>query len=160
MKFLKIFFSYFEEIFSSIFLVTATVLVIMNVFLRYFLKTGFVWTEEVTTACFVWGVFLGAAAAYKRRAHVSVDTVIKQFPPMAKKITQLIIDLLQFILVVAVAYLAVRYVKISRNKPTPVLGISSVYISASILVSFILMSIYSVKFIIMDIKNFVKKEVC
>lgn len=160
MKFLKIFFSYFEEIFSSIFLVTATVLVIMNVFLRYFLKTGFVWTEEVTTACFVWGVFLGAAAAYKRRAHVSVDTVIKQFPPMAKKITQLIIDLLQFILVVAVAYLAVRYVKISRNKPTPVLGISSVYISASILVSFILMSIYSVKFIIIDIKNFAKKEMC
>lgn len=59
-----------EEIIASGFIIVTTVLVIINVFLRYFMDTGLYWSEEVATGCFVWAVFIGAVAGYKRGKHM------------------------------------------------------------------------------------------
>ena len=55
-KTVKFILGHFEEILASIFIVITTSLVLVNVFLRYFMRTGLYWTEEVTTSCFVWCV--------------------------------------------------------------------------------------------------------
>ncbi|MCR5290222.1 MAG: TRAP transporter small permease [Treponema sp.] len=149
---IKKFFSNFEEIFASLFLCATTLIVIANVFLRYFFKSPVSWSEEVATGCFVWGVFLGAAACYKRKLHVSVDFLIKYIPDNGKKAFKFVINFILFLINAYIIYMAVKYVKVSYRKPTAVLGISSVTISSSILVSFILMTIYSVRFMIQDLK--------
>ena len=41
---------------------------------------------------------------------------------------------------------------------TPVLGISSVYISYSVLIAFVLMTMYSVKFVWQDLRGQAKEE--
>ena len=80
----KKFFQNFEIIFSSTFLIVTTVLVMMNVVLRYFFNMGITWSEEVATGCFVWSVFLGAAAGYKLQIHVGVDMLVNMCPPTMK----------------------------------------------------------------------------
>ncbi|NCB01501.1 MAG: TRAP transporter small permease [Spirochaetia bacterium] len=149
----KKFFSNFEEIFASSFIIITTVLVMMNVVLRYFFKTGIYWSEEVATGCFVWAVFLGSAAGYKRKIHVGVDMIINYFSPTTKYIVNIIVDAILLFINGYITYIAIIYLSLSYKKPTPVLGISSAFISSSILFSFAIMSIYSIRFLIHDIKE-------
>ncbi len=146
----------FEEIIAAICISFTTILVVINVIMRYILNSGIVWTEEVATGSFVWSVFIGAIAVYKNRGHVGVDMVVKLFPKSAQKVIAVATDVLLLILNGFMGYLAVLYVMMSRTKMTPVLGVSSVYISASILICFIGMTLYSAYFVYQDL--FGKKE--
>ena len=148
----KKFLQNFEVIFSSGFLIVTTVLVMLNVILRYFLNMGLFWTEEVATGCFVWSVFLGAAAGYKIKMHVGVDMLVNMCPPTTKKIITIIVDGILLLINGYITYMAVIYLSLSYKKPTPVLNISTGYISASILVSFALMTVYAMVFLIQDCK--------
>jgi TRAP-type C4-dicarboxylate transport system permease small subunit len=145
--------SNFELILASTCIIITTSLVMLNVILRYFFKTGLYWSEEVATACFVWSVFIGAAAGYKHKAHVGVDMLVNLCPPTLKKIIIIVVDLILLLINGYITYIAVIYLSLSYKKPTPVLGISTAYISSSILVSFALMTIYAVYFLIQDIRK-------
>lgn len=149
----------FEEFIASIFLIITTVLVVINVFLRYFMDTGLYWSEEVATGCFVWSVFIGAAAAYKRRMHIGVDLLVSKLPKSLRNLVTLLVDMLLILLNGYITYLSVIYVSMSYIKPTPVLGISSIYISLALVVSFIIMTIYSIIFIVNDYKEMKKSNV-
>lgn len=48
----------------------------VQVISRYLLNHSLFWSEEVGRICLVWITFLGASAAYKRRAHVAVDFLV------------------------------------------------------------------------------------
>jgi len=145
--------SNFELILASTCIIITTSLVMLNVIMRYFFKTGIYWSEEVATACFVWSVFIGAAAGYKHKAHVGVDMLVNLCPPTLKKIIIIVVDLVLLLINGYITYIAVIYLSLSYKKPTPVLGISTAYISSSILVSFALMTIYAVYFLIQDIRK-------
>ena len=145
--------SNFELILASTCIIITTSLVMLNVIMRYFFKTGIYWSEEVATACFVWSVFIGAAAGYKHKAHVGVDMLVNLCPPTLKKIIIIVVDLILLLINGYITYNAVIYLSLSYKKPTPVLGISTAYISSSILVSFALMTIYAVYFLIQDIRK-------
>ncbi|WP_317853964.1 TRAP transporter small permease [Chakrabartyella piscis] len=156
-KALKFFVSNLEEIVAACFLIVTTVLVIVNVFMRYVMNTGIVWSEEVATGCFVWTVFIGAAACYKRKAHVGVDILVNMMPPTMQKVVNLVVDAILLVLNSYISYLTVSYIQTSYTKTTPVTNVSSAYISGSILVAFVIMSLYSVVFIYKDIRDFGKK---
>lgn len=147
----------FEDIIASIFISITTVLVIINIILRYIFNSGLVWSEEVATGCFVWSVFIGSVAVFKHRGHVGVDLIVKRLPQAMQLGVRLITDLILVVLNGYMAYLSVLYIQTSYTKMTPVLGVSSAYISSSVLIAFVLMTAYSVKFVIEDL--FGKKEV-
>ena len=153
---MKFFVKNFEEIVSAVCITFTTILVVINVIMRYILNSGIVWTEEVATGSFVWSVFIGAIAVYKNRGHVGVDMVVKCFPVSLQKIIAVATDLLLVVLNGFMGYLAVLYVMMSHTKMTPVLGVSSAYISTSVLICFVAMTIYSVYFVYVDL--FGKKE--
>lgn len=146
----------FEDIIAAIFITITTILVVINIIMRYILNSGLVWSEEVATGCFVWSVFIGAAAVFKHRGHVGVDVVVKFMPPVLRKAVQLITDIILVVLNGYMSYLAILYIRTSYTKMTPVLGVSSAYISSSVLIAFILMTIYSVGFVWGDLMG--KKE--
>ncbi|WP_110929147.1 TRAP transporter small permease [Bacillus massiliglaciei] len=70
------------------------ILVFGNVVLRYFFNSGITWSEEMSRYLFVWLTFLGAIGAYKNKEHLGVDLVIKRLPLGAKKIVNVICDLI------------------------------------------------------------------
>lgn len=143
----------FGEIISGSFLIIATILVIMNIFLRYVMKTGIYWTEEVVTGLFVWAVFIGSAAGFKRHKHIGVDFLVSKLPDGVRKLVNIIVDIILILINGYLSYLSIIYVKSSYLKPTPVLGVSSVWISSSLVVSLFLMTIYSIIFLIKTVRN-------
>ena len=47
----------FEALLGSITISVTVILVIVNVFLRYFLGIQYSWIEEVSVGCFIWTVY-------------------------------------------------------------------------------------------------------
>lgn len=146
-----------EDLVAAGFLVVTTVLVIVNIIMRYGLNSGIIWSEEVATGCFVWSVFIGAVAAFKHRGHVGVDILVNMLPAFPRHVVMTAMDIVLVLLNGFMAYLAGLYIMTSYTKMTPVLGISSAYISSSVLIAFVLMTVYSIKFVYEDICG--KKEV-
>lgn len=70
------------------------VIVTVNVFARYVLQIGLIWAEEVTILLFVWVVFLGSYAAYRRRAHLAITFVVDRLPKLSQKAATIIATLL------------------------------------------------------------------
>ncbi len=142
-----------EELLASGFLIVTTTLVIINVFLRYVMNSGLIWTEEVATGCFVWSVFLGAAACYKRKAHIGVDIIVNALSDKPRWFINVLVDLILVAINGMIVGLSIKYLSASYTKVTPVLGISSAWISTTILVSFALMTIYSLIFLVQEIRT-------
>lgn len=143
----------FGEIISGAFLILATIIVLINIFLRYVMNTGIYWSEELVTGLFVWAVFIGAAAGYKRHKHIGIDFIVNKLPEGLKKPVNIIVDIISILINGYLTYLSAIYVSLSYMKPTAVLGISSVWISSSLVISFFLMTIYSVVFLVKTIRD-------
>ena len=157
-KYAKLFLDNFELIFASLCVSVTTILVLVNVFLRYFMNTGIYWSEEVATMCFVWCIFVGSAAAYKNGAHLGVDLLVKKLPKIPRAIVKILVDILLIAINGYILYLSVKFVSTSYQKPTAVLAISSAWVSSSLIVGFGLTTVYAIRDLIRDIVKTVKGE--
>ena len=157
-KYVKLFLNNFELIFASLCVTTTTLLVLMNVFLRYFMNTGIYWSEEVATMCFVWSIFVGSASAYKNGAHLGVDLLVRKLPKVPRAIVKILVDILLILINGYILYLSVKFVSTSYQKPTAVLAISSAWVSSSLIVGFGLTTIYAIRDMVVDVIKTVKGE--
>ena len=64
---LKFILQNFEDLVASFFITVTTILVIINIVMRYIFNSGIVWSEEVATGRFVWSVFIGAVVVFKHQ---------------------------------------------------------------------------------------------
>ncbi|PSU36180.1 TRAP transporter small permease [Photobacterium lutimaris] len=142
-----------EEILASIAISITVLVVIVNVVLRY--GFGFVvpWSEELSVVCFIWAVYLGISSCYKHKLHMGVDVVVAMLPHKAKHPFRLMVSVFLLALNVLMAVLSYQYMMLS-NKVTPVMGMSYFTINGVLFISFCLMAIHTVKFIIEDINTF------
>lgn len=159
MKKLKYIVCNLEECLACIFIVITTLLVLLNVFLRYFMKTGLYWTEEVSTSCFVWSVFLGAASGYKRGMHIGVDILVNKLPVFLRNLVKILVNLILAATNGYLFYLSIVFIRMSYIKPTAVLGISSAWVSSALVVGFGLTTVYSIRYLITDLIKIVKTGV-
>ena len=143
-----------EEILSGAFLCLMVLLVIINVFLRYFSDYAIYWAEEVATICFVWAVFLGAAATYKRKMDIGIDLLVKR----ASVPSQAVIKLLSSgVLLLLNAYIFINsliFTAIAFDKPTAVLGVSSAVVNSALIVGFGFIAFHSLRFLHADWRGF------
>ncbi len=146
---------------GSMFAVTM-VLVVVNVFSRYFFNKPIAWVEEVATSCFVYTVFVGAAWCLRTRQHVGVDLLVERLPVKAREIVHFLTDIVILVLNSYVTYLSVLFIRSSRAKTMPILKISVNYLYAALTLGFGLMAIYSLVHCWEDIRHLFgrqKKEV-
>ncbi|MCB1877859.1 MAG: TRAP transporter small permease [Chromatiales bacterium] len=69
-----------EEGFLSLLLVAMTLLVFVEVLMRFVFNTGIAWAQELTLYLSAWFVLLGAAYGIRVHAHIGVDAVVKLLP--------------------------------------------------------------------------------
>ncbi|TVR86651.1 MAG: TRAP transporter small permease [Spirochaetaceae bacterium] len=141
-----------EEIVSAAFLSVTVSVVILNVVMRYVFRSGIFWVEEVATTAFIWSVFVGAAAVYKRKMHIGIDLITKLFPESIRKIIVIVIDLMMIAINGYVCYLSVFMIQANRLKTTPVLNIPAMYVNLSITVGFGLIMLHAIYFLYKDVK--------
>ncbi len=142
----------FEIYIGSIFLSITTVTVIMNVFTRYFLRFTYHWAEEIAVGAFVWTIFLGVANAFRKKELIGVEALIKLLPEGSRKVLEFLTSIIITILSGIMFYFSYKYVSDS-TKITAALEISYRYIYASMVISFGLMTLYSIYFTIQNFKK-------
>ena len=137
---------------GALFAVTM-VLVIMNVFTRYIFNFVIAWSEELSTSCFVYTVFIGAAWCLRTRQHVGVDLLVNRLPEKAREIVHLLTDIVILALNSYITYLAVLFMRSSKAKTMPIMKVSVNYLYSALLIGFGLMAIYSLVHCIEDIQK-------
>ena len=149
---MKDFLKKFELYVGSIFISITTVVVIMNVFTRYFLKFTYFWSEEVAVGCFVWTIFLGTAAAYREKGLIGVEAIVVLLPEKIRNIVEFLTYILLTLLSGLMCVFSFTYV-MSSSKITAALELSYGYINFAIVISFALMTLYSIIFTVESFKK-------
>lgn len=75
-------------------LVVMLVVVVAQVVFRYGLNSPISWAEELSKTLMVWSAFLIAPYAYREGINVSIDLFKDSWPPLLRRISELLIALL------------------------------------------------------------------
>ena len=75
-----------EEAVICLLLVLTTLLVFVDVIMRFGFNTGFMWTQELTLHMSAWFVLFGASYGIKAGSHIGVDAFVKLFPRNARRL--------------------------------------------------------------------------
>ncbi len=110
-----------EEIAGVAFFLVMVVSVSIGVLFRYGFGRPLIWTEEISGLCVLWAVFLGAAAAAKRREHIAVDTLVELMPPGGRRIVALLTGVVVVAMLAAIAVLGVQFAWSQRHTTTEAL---------------------------------------
>ena len=78
------------EWFAIICMVVLTIIVFMDVILRYISKQGFSWTQEVATLMLVWFSLIGMAIGVLERIHISIEMFTAKLPEKAIQVLECI----------------------------------------------------------------------
>ncbi len=79
-----------EETLLSLFLVSMTLLVFLDVVMRFGFNTGIAWSQEVTLYIMAWFVLFGASYGVKVGAHIGVDSFVRLFPTPIRRVMGLL----------------------------------------------------------------------
>lgn len=137
---------HFELYLGAVFLSVTTVIVIMNVITRYFLRFTFTWAEEIAVGCFVWTIFLGLANAYKTRGLIGVELLTNLVPEKGRAVVVFITSLIISVLSGTMFFFSFKYV-MNSTKITAALELSYKYIYSSMVFAFALITLYSLFFL-------------
>lgn len=75
-----------EEGIITLLLVAMTLLVFLEVVMRFVFNSGYMWAQELTLHLSAWFVLFGVSYGLKVGAHIGVDAFIKTLPPMGQRI--------------------------------------------------------------------------
>ncbi|RYD06992.1 hypothetical protein N752_01485 [Desulforamulus aquiferis] len=84
-----------EETVNGALLLSATLLLFINVILRYVFTSSTTWAEEAIRYAIVWVTFFGASLCARNKMHVGIDIFIQMAPPLIKSVCWPLPSLLQ-----------------------------------------------------------------
>ncbi|HED12489.1 MAG TPA: TRAP transporter small permease [Gammaproteobacteria bacterium] len=83
-----------EENIIAFLLVAMTLLVFLDVVMRFGWGSGFLWSQELTLYLAAWFVLFGISYGLKVGAHIGVDAFVSQLPPVPRRIVSMLAVLL------------------------------------------------------------------
>jgi TRAP-type transport system small permease protein len=92
---------------------------LLQVFNRFVLNKSLSWSEEFQIFCHVWIVFLAIPIAYRRGAHLAVESFSGMLPPRARRVFDFVIELLWIWFAVTLAWLAWRVSEVAKLQSSP-----------------------------------------
>jgi TRAP-type C4-dicarboxylate transport system permease small subunit len=107
-----------------ILMVVLTADIFLGVFSRYVLQQTFTWYDEIARVCFVWMVFLGAAAGVRRGAHFRLHLLVSGLPARGQQAIELFGGLVAIGFALALVHYGWALVELGQFQQTPVMGLS------------------------------------
>jgi len=101
---------------------------LLQVFNRFVLNRSLSWSEEFQIFCHVWIVFLAIPIAYRRGAHLAVESFSSLLPPRARRVFDFLIELLWFWFALALAWLSWRVSEVAKLQSSPGLELPMNYV--------------------------------
>ena len=93
-----------EEAVICILLVLTTLIVFIDVVMRFGFNTGFMWSQELTLHMSAWFVLFGASYGLKVGSHIGMDAFIKLFPRSIRRFLSSIAAILAIIYCTLIFY--------------------------------------------------------
>jgi len=107
---------------------------LLQVFNRFVLNKSLSWSEEFQIFSHVWIVFLAIPIAYRRGAHLAVESFSSMLPPRARRVFDFLIELLWVWFAVALAWLSWRVSEVAKLQSSPGLDLPMNYVYYSMVV--------------------------
>ncbi len=142
-KFFKYLDEHIEEILLIIFLIGMSIIIGVQVFMRYVMKSSLSWSEEVARYMFIWMVYIGISYGIKTGKHVKIDAAVNLFPKKIRKYVLFLSDIMFLVfagIIIKYSYqVAMLIFKLGQTSPGT--GILMGYVYLAVPIGFILVSI-------------------
>lgn len=157
MKILKWLDENFEEYFLMILLVMITLIMMLQIVMRYVFNASLSWPEELTRYCFVWSTFIGISYSIRRGTMLKIDAILSMMPKGMQKI---IVVLTELIVLVFFGYLLFNSVEVvtgiyASGQKSPAIGIPMYIIYSCTIVGFSLAVLRSFQVLVVSVKDIV-----
>jgi len=93
-----------EQIFISVTLLLVSMMVFVNVVMRYGFAASTMWTEELTRYTIIWITFVGASVCVRENYHPKVEALIVRIPDHMRWITTLTIAITGVLFSIAMTF--------------------------------------------------------
>jgi TRAP-type transport system small permease protein len=101
---------------------------LLQVFNRFVLNRSLSWSEEFQIFAHVWIVFLAIPIAYRRGAHLAVESFSGMLAPRVRRVFDFFVELLWIWFALALAWLAWRVSEVAKLQSSPGLDLPMNYV--------------------------------
>ena len=143
MKFLN---EHLEACFIVPLMFLMSIIIFVQVVMRYVFHSSLTWSEEMARYLFVWLVYFSVAYTAKKEAHIRIDAAINIYPKKA-------IIVLAFAIFIAATSVTVFQKITASGQISPALHVPMQFVYAAPLVGFFLTAIRQIQCIIKKIKG-------
>lgn len=138
---------YLEITLCSALMVFMTVLIFIQVVMRYVFHNSLTWSEELARYCFIWLIYLGVSYGCKTMKHIKIDAALKLFP---KKLKPYIVIFGDFCVLVLAVYLVITGWQLAAfqlqfGKTSAAMGLPLQYVNVAPAVGFFLAAIRQIQ---------------
>ena len=98
--------------------VLIVVSITVQVFTRYVFGEPLVWVEELAGYCFLWAVFIGAAAGTKQMRHLRIETFVGRVGPRARAFWRCLAWVVASVVMLTVAWQAWDIMEVESRSRT------------------------------------------
>lgn len=120
------------ELFCAIVLFVITAVCFYNIIARYIFGSSNAGIDELSRLAFCWSVCLGSALAFRAGAHLGVTALTKNLKGTAKKIYEILLNVILTVFMGAVLAAGLQMAKMGTMQFSEYLRMSMVYFYASI----------------------------
>lgn len=129
-------------------------IIVMNVFARFIFMKSFAWAEEIAYLLLNWSVFMGVCHLYKTNALVAIDILVNALPHAAKRVVNLIIFVMMFVLNIGLVIWSWTLAMATfTGRVTPILKIPYFWYYIAVTIAAVVLAAYSIGFIVKVLKN-------
>jgi len=86
-----------EDVFVGTAIIAATIILFVNIILRYFFAANTSWAEEFIRYAMIWIAFIGSSICFRRGMHVGVDLLMNYLSEKGKRKLQIYINIFSVI---------------------------------------------------------------
>ena len=143
-----------EEWGLVILLSAMSVIMLIQVGMRYIIGAPFSWGEELARYCQIWLVYIGAALCTRRKTHIRIE-ILSNIWPKSTPYTELLSDVVSAAFLIGVVFITFSYVRhfLVLNQTSPALELPMAIVSLILPIGSALMALRYIQRIILDIKS-------
>ncbi len=130
-----------------------TILLLVNVFLRYLFSRPFSWAEEMSVLLIVWVVLLGAGLVQRKNEHVAISYVFDLFPVKWKAMTLIFGNLCICAVLVVHLLSGINLLKLQMTTSMISVNLSSGFFALAVLVGIAAMLLFTIDSTMKSFKN-------
>jgi TRAP-type C4-dicarboxylate transport system permease small subunit len=130
---------------AALMLLAIVIIVLLNVFLRYFLHIGLGWTEEAARFLLITMTFVAAAAAVKEWGHFRLLIATKWMSPRALAVVQIFSILVVLVMAAILIRYGIAITQVSWSQTSPTMEWQMGYLYSIVPASGVIMFVFALE---------------